>query len=140
MTMPGFTAAAASGEPVGRYITLTSFGVSAPGVRPQLDEKDYAADDPTDPSLVPLGDVGTGSLLGGGTTIESFFSSFKDAWLDGLGAGLGASGGVAKAACEAECRAQWRANLRACESNDDYVRCTKRNDLDKAICMNGCPD
>ena len=65
MTMPGFTAAAASGEPVGRYITLTSFGVSAPGVRPQLDEKDYAADDPTDPSLVPLGDVGTGSLLGG---------------------------------------------------------------------------
>jgi hypothetical protein len=53
MTIPGFTAAASYPETGGHYSTLSKSSASQSTVQPQLDEKDYAADDPTDPDPPP---------------------------------------------------------------------------------------
>jgi hypothetical protein len=48
MTIPGFTAAASYLKTSGHYSTLSGSSAPRSTVRPQLDERDYAAEDPAD--------------------------------------------------------------------------------------------
>src|SRR3954447_9040398 len=81
MTVPGFTAEASHRETVGRYIGLSVRSAPQSTIRLQVAEKDYAEDNPEDPTP-PTGDTGTGSLLGGGS--GDFFASFAEQWMDEL--------------------------------------------------------
>jgi hypothetical protein len=141
MTMPGFTAAASHRATVGRYATVSRFSAPPGVVQPQLDEKDYAGEDPTDPS--PPAEKEGVSLLGGGTSAESFFSSWGELFLDtwDLDASRGGTGGGSKAACRQKCALDRQEAMLACSGEDwgrPHAQCIAKAFAAEEECASRC--